>query len=205
MDLTRPERLGILGGTFDPVHLGHLIIAEELKFRLELEHVLFLPSRRPPHKTLQEISPNADRMTMLELAIEGNPHFGISTVDMHREGLSFTSDSLAIIRDEHPETDIFFLMGQDSLRDLPSWHEPNFIAERARLGVALRPGVEVDVDAILRAVPAARGRLQLIPVPLIQISSREIRRRVYHGEPITYQVPRAVEDHIRKVGLYVPQ
>ena len=144
-------------------------------------------------------------MTMLELAIEGNPHFGISTVDMHREGLSFTSDSLAIIRDEHPEFDIFFLMGQDSLRDLPSWHEPNRIAERARLGVALRPGVEVDVDMILQAVPAARGRLQLIPVPLIQISSREIRRRVYHGEPITYQVPHAVEAHIRKVGLYVPQ
>ena len=113
------------------MHLGHLIIAEELKFRLNLDHVLFLPSRRPPHKTLQEISPNADRMTMLELAIEGNPHFGISTVDMHREGLSFTSDSLAIIRDEYPESEVLFLMGQDSLRDLPSWHEPNLIQLRA--------------------------------------------------------------------------
>jgi nicotinate-nucleotide adenylyltransferase len=197
--------LGILGGTFDPVHLGHLIIAEELKFQLDLDHVLFLPSSRPPHKTRQEVSPNADRMTMLELAIEGNPHFGISTVDMHRDGLSYTSDSLAIISDEHADTEIFFLMGQDSLRDLPSWHEPDLIAQRARLGVALRPGVEVDLEVILRAVPSAQGRLELVPVPLIQISSREIRRRVYHGEPITYQVPKAVENHIREAGLYVPQ
>ena len=196
--------MGILGGTFDPIHLGHLIIAEELKFRLDLERVLFLPSSRPPHKTRQEVSPNADRMTMLELAIEGNPHFGISTVDMHRDGLSYTSDSLAIVSMEHAESDILFLMGQDSLRDFPTWHEPDLIAQRARLGVALRPGVEVDLEAILRAVPSARGRLDLIPVPLIQISSREIRRRVYHGEPITYQVPKTVEEHIRKAGLYVP-
>lgn len=140
---------------------------------------------------------------MLELAIEGNPHFGISTVDMHREGLSYTSDSLAIITADQPTSEIFFLMGQDSLRDLPSWHEPDLIAQRARLGVALRPGVEVDLEAIFRAVPSARDRLQLVPVPLIQISSREIRRRVYHGEPITYQVPKAVEHHIRTAGLYV--
>jgi len=197
--------LGILGGTFDPVHMGHLIIAEELKFQLEIDRVLFLPSNRPPHKTRQEVSPNADRMTMLQLAIVGNPHFGISTVDMHRDGLSFTSDSLKIIGTEYPESDILFLMGQDSLRDLPRWHEPDLIAQRARLGVALRPGVEVDLDLILEAVPSARGRLELVPVPLIQISSREIRRRVYHGEPITYQVPQAVEDHIRKAGLYVPR
>jgi nicotinate-nucleotide adenylyltransferase len=196
--------LGILGGTFDPVHMGHLIIAEELKFRLEIDRVLFLPSNRPTHKTRQEVSPNADRMTMLQLAIEGNPHFGISTVDMHRDGLSYTSDSLAIIGTEHAESDILFLMGQDSLRDLPRWHEPDLIAQRAWLGVALRPGVEVDLEHILQAVPSARGRLDLIPVPLIQISSREIRRRVYHGEPIRYQVPKVVEDHIRKAGLYVP-
>ena len=141
---------------------------------------------------------------MLQLAIEGNPHFGISTVDMHRDGLSYTSDSLRIIAAENAESDILFLMGQDSLRDLPRWHEPDLIAQRAWLGVALRPGVELDLELILEAVPSARNRLDLVPVPLIQISSREIRRRVYHGEPITYQVPKAVEDHIRRAGLYVP-
>lgn len=202
MRLSGRKRLGIFGGTFDPIHLGHLIIAEELKFRLELERVLFLPSNQPPHKTNQLVSPNSDRMAMLEVALAGNPHFTISTIDIDRPGLSYTSDSLEIISREHQEEEIFFLMGQDSLRDLPTWHEPNLIAERARLGVALRPGVIVDLDAIVAAVPAARERVDLIPVPLIQISSREIRRRVRAGEPITYHVPQAVEEHIVRAGLY---
>lgn len=195
--------MGILGGTFDPIHLGHLIIAEELQFRLELDRVLFLPTNRPPHKTRQEVSPNDDRLTMLRLAIAGNPDFEISTVDIDRGGLSYTSDSLVIINNEHPESDILFLMGQDSLRDLPSWHEPDLIVQRARLGVALRPGVEVDLEAIIRAVPCARDRIILVPVPLIQISSREIRRRVREGAPITYQVPPPVEEHIRASKLYL--
>ena len=200
--LNRGKRIGIFGGTFDPIHLGHLIIAEELKFRLELDHVLFLPSNEPPHKTGQRITPNANRMAMLRTAIDSNRHFGISTVDMDRPGLSYTSDSLQILRDGHPGAELWFMMGQDSLRDLPTWHEPNLIAHHARLGVALRPGVNVDVDAIVSTVPAATGRIDLVPVPLIQISSREIRRRVRSGEPITYQVPRDVEQFIIEHGLY---
>ncbi len=200
--LSQWGRLGIFGGTFDPIHLGHLIIAEELMYQLQLDHVLFLPSNQPPHKTDQLVSPNEDRMAMLETALRGNPHFGISTVDMTRPGLSYTADSLEILNQEFPGAEILFLMGQDSLRDLPTWHEPNRIARLARLGVALRPGVDVDLDAILGEVPAAKDRIHLVPVPLIQISSREIRRRVRHGEPITYQVPRTVEDHILNAGLY---
>ncbi len=203
--LSRGKRVGVFGGTFDPIHLGHLIIAEELKFRLELDHVLFLPSNEPPHKTGQRITPNTDRMNMLRTAIESNRHFSISTVDMDRPGLSFTSDSLQILHDEHPDATMWFMMGQDSLRDLPTWHEPNLIAQRARLGVALRPGVNVDLDAIVAAVSAAEDRIDLVPVPLIQISSREIRRRVHSGEPITYQVPSAVETYIIERGLYRPE
>jgi len=194
--------LGIFGGTFDPIHLGHLIIAEELKFRLELDQVLFLPSNQPPHKTGQLVSPNTDRMIMLRSVLEWNPHFAISTVDMDRPGLSYTSDSLQILKQQYSDSELLFLMGQDSLRDLPTWHEPNLIAERARLGVALRPGVQVDLDAIVTAVPAAKDRIDLVPVPLIQISSREIRRRVRAGEPITYQVPKPVAEHIMRAGLY---
>jgi nicotinate-nucleotide adenylyltransferase len=203
--LARTVRLGIFGGTFDPIHLGHLLIAEELKFRLELSRVLFLPSNQPPHKTGQVITPNADRMTMLEKAIDGNPNFAISTVDMERPGLSFTADSLEILHQRHSSSEIFFLMGQDSLRDLPTWHEPNRIAEHARIGVALRPGINVDMNAIINAVPDAKGRIDLVPVPLIQISSREIRRRVASGEPITYHVPSAVEAYIRSRGLYLSE
>lgn len=199
----RPQgRIGIFGGTFDPIHLGHLIIAEELRYRLALDRILFLPAGRPPHKTDREISPNQQRLEMLEMAIADNPHFAVSTVDLKRPGLSYTADSLAVLQAEFPDRELYFLMGQDSLRDFPTWHEPDRIVRQARLGVALRPGVVVDIDTIVRQVPAAAGRIKLIDVPLIQIASRLIRQRVREGRPITYQVPRAVEGYIRAHGLY---
>lgn len=199
----RPQgRLGIFGGTFDPIHLGHLIIAEELRYRLRLDRILFLPAARPPHKTDRHISPDRDRALMVELALSGNPHFAISYVDLEREGLSYTADSLEILRRQFSDHALYFLMGQDSLRDLPNWHDPGRIARQALLGVALRPGVEVDVEKVVRAVPDAAGRIVLVDVPLIQISSRRIRERVRNGEPITYQVPREVESFILRTGLY---
>lgn len=199
----RPQgRIGIFGGTFDPIHLGHLIIAEELRYRLALDRILFLPAGRPPHKTDREISPNQQRLEMLEMAIADNPHFAVSTVDLKRPGLSYTADSLAVLQAEFPDRELYFLMGQDSLRDFPTWHGPDRIVRQARLGVALRPGVVVDIDTIVRQVPAAAGRIKLIDVPLIQIASRLIRQRVREGRPITYQVPRAVEGYIRAHGLY---
>jgi nicotinate-nucleotide adenylyltransferase len=130
--MSRPssDRIGILGGTFDPVHLGHLIIAEELRFRLRLETVLFLLAGRPPHKTDVDISPDVDRLVMLSQAIVGNPHFELSLIDLNRVGLSYTADSLASIQRDKPGAELFFLMGEDSLRDLPTWHDPNRIARR---------------------------------------------------------------------------
>ncbi|MDI3340188.1 MAG: nicotinate-nucleotide adenylyltransferase [Sphaerobacter sp.] len=198
----RTARLGIFGGTFDPIHLGHLIVAEELRVRLGLERILFLPAARPPHKTDRRISPDEDRALMVELAIAGNPYFAVSYVDLARGGISYTADSLAILRQEYPDHTLYFLMGQDSLRDLPNWHDPNRIARQALLGVALRPGVTIDLAAIIARVPAAANRITLVDVPLIQIASRVIRQRVRDGLPITYQVPREVEDYIRRRGLY---
>lgn len=198
----REDRLGIFGGTFDPIHLGHLIIAEELRYRLGLGQVLFLPAARPPHKTDRHISPDRERALMVELAIDGNPAFAISYVDLERGGLSYTADSLEILREQYPDQQLYFLMGQDSLRDLPNWHDPNRIARLARLGVALRPGVEVDVNRIVQQVPDAAGRIDLVDVPLIQIASRVIRERVRSGLPIRYQVPRSVELFIAHRGLY---
>jgi len=195
-------RLGVFGGTFDPIHLGHLIIAEELRVRLGLERILFLPAARPPHKTDRHISPDEDRALMVEMAIAGNPHFGVSYVDLQRGGLSYTADSLEILAREYPCHTLYFLMGQDSLRDFPNWHDPNRIARQALLGVALRPGVTVDIDAIVARVPDAAGRITLVDVPLIQIASRVIRQRVRDGLPITYQVPREVEQYILRRGLY---
>ena len=198
----RLARIGVFGGTFDPPHLGHLIVAAELGHALELDRVLFVPAGRPPHKTAAEVSNDDERLAMVRLAIAGNPAFAVSTADVDRSGLSFTSDLLARLSAELAPASLVFLMGEDSLRDLPTWHEPRRIAALAELGVAARPGVEVDTEAIYRAVPEARRRTRLVPTPAIGISSRDLRYRVAVGLPITYQVPAEVERYIRDQSLY---
>jgi nicotinate-nucleotide adenylyltransferase len=197
------KRLGIFGGTFDPVHHGHLIIADELRYRLKLDHVLFLPAGRPPHKTDQDVTANEHRVNMLESAIGQDPHLDISYVDIENDGLSYTADSMREHQRRHPESEITFLMGQDSYRDLPYWHRPGELVQIVRLGVALRPGVVVDTEHIMHRIPEVEGRVEFIDVPLIQIASSEIRRRVRAQEPIRYHVPALVDDYIRAHGLYL--
>jgi nicotinate-nucleotide adenylyltransferase len=139
---------------------------------------------------------------MVRLAIAGDPAFAVSTLDLDRGGLSYTADTLALLAAELAPAALWFLMGEDSLRDLPTWHRPDRIAELAELGVALRSGIAVDIEAVLRRVPAARGRVRLVPIPLIGISATDLRRRVAAGAPIAYQVPAEVERYIRREGLY---
>ncbi len=196
------QRLGIFGGTFDPIHHGHLIVAEVMLEELGLDRVLFLPAGQPPHKVGRPITPVHHRVTMLYLALQGNPRFGVSLVDVQRPGPCYTVDSLRLLRAEYPEAELVFLMGEDSLRDLPTWHQPDRIAEQALLGVALRPEVEVDLEAVFARVPSARDRVVLVRVPLIQIAASDIRRRVAEGRTIRYQVPRPVEQYIAHHGLY---
>jgi len=195
-------RVGILGGTFDPVHLGHLIVATELRHALDLDRLLIVPAGRPPHKTAQEVADDDDRLAMLRLATAAAPDLEVSTLDLDQGGLSYTADLLVRLRENLGEAELWFLMGNDSLRDFPNWHEPRRILELARLGVAARLGAPVDLEQVYAAVPNARGRVRLVATPLIGISSREIRRRLRDGEPIRYQVPRAVERYIRERGLY---
>lgn len=195
------SRIGVFGGTFDPPHIGHLIIAAELRHALRLDHVLFVPAGRPPHKP-ETVSDDDDRLAMVRLAIAGDPAFAVSTVDVDRGGPSYSADLLAILKGEFPDASLAFLMGEDSLRDFPSWHRPGTIATLAELGVATRPGVEVDLGTVLRAVPEAAGRVVLVPTPSIGVSSRDLRRRVATGAPIAHQVPAAVERYIRERGLY---
>ncbi|WP_448576606.1 nicotinate-nucleotide adenylyltransferase [Thermomicrobium sp.] len=195
-------RLGIFGGTFDPIHHGHLIVAEVLREELQLSRVLFLPAGQPPHKIGRPITPIPHRLAMLQLALQGNPHFAISYVDVRRPGPCYTVDSLTVLRHEYPDAELVFLMGEDSLHDLPTWHQPNRIAELALLGVALRPGIAVDLESVFARVPAARDRVILVPVPLIQIAASDIRRRVAQGRTIRYQVPPVVEEYIARHGLY---
>ena len=198
----RLPAIGLFGGTFDPVHLGHLIVATELRHALGLDRLLFVPAGRPPHKSGQEVADDEHRLTMLRLALAGTPDLEVSTADLDQGSPSYTADLLVRLGAELGPARLVFLIGNDSLRDLPNWREPRRIAALAELGVAARLGAPVDLAAVLAAVPEARGRVHLVETPLIGISSREIRRRVAAGAPIRFQVPAAVEGYIREHGLY---
>lgn len=203
-DLNGDIRVGVFGGTFDPIHIGHLIVAEIMRFRLQLAQVIFLPAGVPPHKPGRIVSASEHRVAMLRISIGESSNFAISTIDLDREGWSYTADSLRILRNRISETsELYFLMGQDSLRDFPTWNRPNLIAAQARLGVALRPGVEVSVAEIEHTVPETRNRIDLVSIPLIGVSSTEIRANVRSGGPYRYQVLPGVADYIRDHGLYL--
>lgn len=195
-------RVGVFGGTFDPIHLGHLIIAAELQASAGLDRVLFVPAGRPPHKLDQHLSNDAHRLAMLRLAVKNVPGFEVNTVDLDRHGPSFTTDTLRILKRQLPDAELVFMMGEDSLRDLLTWRDPAGIVEQAELAVARRPGVEHDLGAIYSAIPRAEGRVQVYPVPEIGIASRELRERAAHGGSLRFFVPDSVEEFIRVRGLY---
>lgn len=197
-------RLGLLGGTFDPIHVGHLIVAEALAYRLGLDHVVFLPAANPPHKSGQPLSSSSDRLEMIRLSIAGAKGFSVSQVDLQRPGPSYTADMLAEVRARvDRDTKLYFLMGMDSFRDFPSWFEPGKIGKLAHLGVARRPGVDVSMIDIERQVPETRGKIAIVNVPLIDISSSDIRERIRIGRNFRFHVAPAVADFIRENRLYV--
>jgi len=196
------RRIGLLGGTFDPIHLGHLIIASEIFHRMKLYEIRFIVAPRPPHKNGIQAS-DRDRIAMVTSAIEADPRFVIDLIEFERTGPSYTIDTLRSFRDRAPHDEIFFIMGEDSLRDFPSWDSPEGIVEIARIAVATRPGVSVDLEAIFRTIPTARGRISIVATPEVAISSTAIRKRLREGVPITYLVPEPVEQHIERQGLYL--
>jgi nicotinate-nucleotide adenylyltransferase len=201
----RPRRIGILGGTFDPVHNGHLYIANALRAALDLERVVWVPAGRPPHKTGQIVSSDRDRLAMLELALAGSATDQISTIDIERSGPSYTADTLEILAERFAPARLFFLMGEDSLRDLPTWHDPERILRVAELAVAGRPGVETDLESLELQVPGVGKHVHVVPTKEIAISSSDIRRRVRESQPVGGLVPAIVEAYIRDNGLYARQ
>jgi len=199
-------KLGVLGGTFDPPHIGHLILAEEARLALGLEQVLFVPAGAPWRKVGQELSPRENRLAMVRLAVGDNPHFAVSSLEIEREGPSYTAETLVELCDQlGRETEFFFIMGGDSLVDFPHWHEPQRILELACLAVAERPEPEdVGLGESL-AEELARGireRVIWLRMPRIDISATAVRERVRRGLSIRYWVPPAVEEYIRQHGLY---
>jgi nicotinate-nucleotide adenylyltransferase len=197
-------RLGVFGGTFDPVHYGHLVAAEEVRYRLRLDKVLFVPAGMPPHKLDHDITPTRHRLAMLELAIASNPGFALSRVDVDRHGPCYTVDTLALLHEEYgPGTELFFLMGMDSLAEILTWKEPERLIRLAQIVVVGRPGFQADVDELDKVLPGAAERISIVDTPLMEVSSSDIRQRVREGAPIRYQVPEAVEAYIRAHRLYV--
>jgi len=190
-------RLGIFGGTFDPVHLGHLILAEQCREQARLEQVLFVPAAQPPHKPRPQ-APFAQRVEMLQLAISGNPAFRVDELEGERSGPSYTADTLAELRRRRPGDELFLIVGADSLRDLPAWYQPQRIAELATLVVVARPEAPPLHDL------GGAFRCERVEMPLIGIASRELRHRLAEGRSVRYQVSRAVEAYIVDKALYRP-
>jgi nicotinate-nucleotide adenylyltransferase len=199
-------RLGLFGGTFDPVHYGHLLLAEYCREACRLDVVWFMPAAQPPHKQDRPLTGGEQRIEMLKLAIGGHESFDVSPLEVERGGVSYTVDTLAELKAAEPSRDLFFMLGADMLADLPHWREPRRICELA-LPVVVRRGGAAEPDFACLADFVALARLTeirqlLVPMPRIELSSREIRYRVANGMSIRYQTPRAVEKYIETKGLY---
>lgn len=200
------ERLGLFGGSFDPVHYGHLLLAECCREQAGLHQVIFLPAAVPPHKQDRPMTPSAYRVEMLELAIAGHEHFCVSRYEAQRQGVTYTVDTLRHFRQEHPQAELFLLLGADMFNDLPHWHRAEEVCRLALPLVARRAGAaEIDFGLLAHLVEPDRleaMRRHQVEMPAIGISSTDLRRRVAAGRSIRYQTPRAVEEYIRSHGLY---
>jgi nicotinate-nucleotide adenylyltransferase len=197
-------RIGIYGGTFDPVHFGHLLLAEQCREQCRLDQVWFVPAGVPPHKQSAGITPGAQRAEMLEFALAGASDFAVDRREIKRSGPSFTVETLRELRHERPEDELFFLIGADSLHDLPTWREPREIAILATLVVVNRghaPSPAVDT-LIPHLGAAAVARIQIVEMPGIEFSSRDMRRRVREGRSIRFMTPRAIEQYLLEHQLY---
>jgi len=213
---TRPiERLGVLGGTFDPPHYGHLLLADTARVQLDLDRVLFAPVGQPPHKPEAQPSSIAHRVALVKTALAdvGEPAFELSRVDLDRTGPHYTADALNILHEKYPGAEFWFLIGGDSLTELPKWRTPRRIIELARLGVLPRPGYKPDLDAIAARLSSSddgspthvklSARIDWLAGPALDISSSALRERAQHRLPLRFLVPPAVEAYVQKNHLYV--
>jgi nicotinate-nucleotide adenylyltransferase len=195
--------IGIFGGTFDPPHLGHLILAAEACQQLGLRRLLWVLTPIPPHKLDQTITPIEYRLTMLQLAIARNPAFEISRVEMDRRGPHYTLDTVNLVAGQNPGAEMVYLMGGDSLRDLPAWHRPAELLSACRyLGVMRRPSDAIHLPDLEAILPGITRKVHFVDAPLVEISSHEIRQRIANGRPFRYFLPPSVYEYILERDLY---
>jgi nicotinate-nucleotide adenylyltransferase len=199
----RHERVGLFGGTFDPPHLGHLILAAEAQSQLELTRLLWTVTPDPPHKQDQPISSLAHRLAMVKLAIEDNPSFELSDIEINRPGPHYTVDTIKLLAEQNPNAEIVPIIGGDSLNDLPTWHQPREILFAAHwVGVMRRPGEETNLQALERELPGITSKIHYVEAPLLEIASSQIRNRVATGRPFRYYLSEPVYEYIAKHHLY---
>src|SRR5436305_10073353 len=201
------RRVGLIGGTFDPIHYGHLVVAEEVRAALDLADMGFIPTGQPPHKREGTVTAAKHRFAMLELATASNPHFSISRIELDRPDPSYTVETLRLLREQWGrQTALYFIIGWDSLEELMDWYDPAGILEQLTYLVAVhRPGhqeVPRYRKRLAERLPEIKQRLLTLPAPQLDISATELRLRVAEGRPIKYQTPEAVERYIAQHGLY---
>ncbi len=199
----RLSRLGLFGGSFDPIHLGHLLVAEQAREQLGLDRVLVIPAARSPFKPEDEPSAGRHRAAMIERAIADHPAFALERCELERPPPSRTVDTVEHLRGRYGRAaDFWWILGEDALAGFPCWHRPDDILAELRLAVFGRPGSELDLAMLERELPALRGRVDRIEGPRIDISATDLRRRARQERSLRYQVMPAVEDYIRSHGLY---
>jgi nicotinate-nucleotide adenylyltransferase len=195
-------RLGVLGGTFDPPHLGHLVLAEAAREQLGLDRMLWVPTGDPWRKSSQAVTPAEHRCAMVRLAVEDNPAFELSTIEVDREGPSYSVDTLTTLAKDFPLWECFFILGLDALHDLPNWRQPERVIELATLAVAPRGGERPDAAELEGLLPGLSERVVWLEMPRIDISATELRRRAAEGRSLRYQVLPAIDTYIMRHGLY---
>lgn len=197
------EQIGLFGGTFDPPHLGHLILASEAFSQLDLDRLLWILTPEPPHKQDQFITSVEHRLAMVQLAIQGNPIFELSRIELDRPGPHYTLDTVELIAQQYPDADITPIIGGDSLRNLPKWNRPRELLQACHwVGVMHRPGEPEDLEALERELPGISSKVHYVDAPLLEIASREIRIRIADGKPFRYYLHPAVYEYIGKHHLY---
>lgn len=201
------RRIGLIGGTFDPIHYGHLVIAEEVRAVLQLDEMMFIPTGKPPHKPKRAVTATEHRLAMVELAIASNPYFSLSRIEIDRATPSYTVETLGQLRQQWGRNvALYFVIGWDSLEELHTWYDPlGILAQLDHLVAVRRPGYveEPAYNGLLEArLPGITQRLLVIPAPQLEISATELRQRVIEGRPIKYQTPEVVEQYIKKHRLY---
>jgi nicotinate-nucleotide adenylyltransferase len=200
----QPQKLGIMGGTFDPIHMGHLVMAEAVRMDYDLAKVLFIPTGTSPHKASMPITPAIDRYIMTMMATYSNPYFFVSPIERDRPGPSFTIDTVrALVAESEPGTEFYFLTGTDAVLELHTWNNIDELLDLCHFVAASRPGkVRTIEQEIERLGPKAVERIHRLTTPELEISSTDIRDRVRLGKSIRYFVPENVEHYIHKEGLY---